>query len=440
MDGRKGSVVTRMIRIAQISHADGRGGAAIAAYRLHKTIARHGVESRMLVLRSYTEDPSVTAIGNGFAAKAVKLATTGIEKAALSLWPGPRSTVWSPGLLGQPGVHRHPIVTSADVLSLYWVAGGFLSVRGIGRLLGLNKPIVWRLSDLWPFTGGCHYPGDCRGYQGSCGKCPQLGSRFSWDLSRAGLHARCRTWDTSRLTIVAPSRWIAACARSSPIIGDCRIDVVPTGVDIEEYRVIPKAEARRRLGLPADRHLILFGAMSSTSDPRKGFPYFKDAVKCLRRDYAPEHLDLVVFGSNGTPAHDLPFRCHLRGQLWDDSSKALHYAACDVFVAPSTEENLPNTVLESMACGTPTVAFAVGGLPEVIDHQESGYLARPLDAEDLAEGVRVILGDPHRYDAICRAARRKIATEHDNEIAAARYVSLYRELIAGRAENQGSKS
>ena len=312
-----------------------------------------------------------------------------------------------------------------DLLHLHWLGAGFLRVETLGRF---DKPLIWTLHDSWAFTGGCHVPYDCTRYRHNCGECPILGSRRSNDLSRWTWKRKARAWRNLNLTVVAPSRWLADCARESSLFRNVRVEVIPNGLDIDAFRPADREQSRASLGLPQDRKIILFGAVHGSSDPNKGFQLLTQALQLLAADRSDAMA--VVFGSDDFPElPDLPMPLVSLGTIHDDSVLAALYSAADVFVLPSMLENLPNTVLEAMACGTPCVAFRQGGVPDLIDHQECGYLAQPYDTGELARGIAWVLEDRRRHAELARRARQKVVADFDLHGVAARYRALYHELL-----------
>jgi glycosyltransferase involved in cell wall biosynthesis len=240
------------------------------------------------------------------------------------------------------------------------------------------------------------------------------------------------------LTIVTPSRWLADCARKSSLFHDLRIEVIPNGLDSQRYKPVEQKLARDLLNLPQDKQLILFGAMKATSDRRKGFHLLLPALQKLSQIQGQDRIELVVFGaSEPREPPDFGFKVNYLGRLNDDISLALVYAAADVFVVPSLEDNLPNTVMESLACGTPCVAFKIGGMPDMIEHGQNGYLAQPYEIEDLAKGIAWVLEDRERYGKLCDRDRQKVEQEFTLELQAHRYLSLYQELIEERTDKIG---
>ena len=345
----------------------------------------------------------------------------------LPLYPYPKrerspySVQWLPDNLAAQVAQINP-----DVIHLHWINGGYLKIETIARF---KKPIIWTLHDMWAFTGGCHITKDCMNYTNSCGTCPQLHSNKEKDLSRWIWQRKARAWQNLNLTIVTPSHWLAKCAASSSLLKNVRIEVIPNGLDTQQYKPIEKSVARSILSLPEDKQLILFGAMSATSDPNKGFNFLQSALQNLSQSGWGEQVELVVFGSS-QPKNptELGLKSHYLGRLNDDISLSLVYAAADVFIAPSVQDNLPNTVMESLACGTPCVAFDIGGMPDMIEHQQNGYLAKPFDIDDLARGITWVLEDEERLQKLGSNGREKIEQNFSLEIQAYNYLSVYKDI------------
>lgn len=415
--------------VLHLCHNDRRGGGSLAAYRLHRALLEAGGRSRMLVLRRFQDDPTVASILPQAAQRTGDHAARIADRLPLrSYGRRDRSVIWSPGWFGLAGT-RHAWLREADVLSLYWINGGFLSIAAIGRLLRMGKPVVWRLSDMWPLTGGCHHAQHCRRYEMRCGRCPQLGSARAADLSARQLRAKTR-WPTRNLVVVSPSLWLASLARQSAVLRGSRIEHIPTGIDLEVFQPRPRGEARAWLGLPHDRTLILFGGNQATVNPRKGLGHLLDALRRLGAAGNAGKLELVLFGSSRPLTQPCPVPVRDLGVLHDEARKAALFAACDLFAAPSLEENLPNTVIEAMACGTPTVAFDVGGTAELVEPHRTGYLARAEDAADLGHGIEAMLGLAHTDPELVARLRRRAVQRHDARAIAARYLELYVELHA----------
>jgi glycosyltransferase involved in cell wall biosynthesis len=319
---------------------------------------------------------------------------------------------------------------NASIINLHWVGWEYVRIEDIKKL---KTPLVWTLQDMWPFTGGCHYSQKCDRYTDSCGACPQLKSHQESDLSGWVWQRKAKAWLNLNLTIVAPSKWMAECANASSLFKDLRVEVIPFCLDTEQYQPIPQQEARQLLNLPQDKQLVLFGAINATEDTRKGFHLLIPALQNLSQSAWKEKIELVVFGSSSPEKPiDLGFKTHYLGHLNDEIALANAYSAVDVMIVPSLQESFGQTASESLACGTPVVAFNATGLKDIVDHQENGYLAKPYEIEDLAKGIAWILENRDRHQKLSTHAREKAKREFALARQADLYSSLYTEITEQR--------
>jgi glycosyltransferase involved in cell wall biosynthesis len=321
-----------------------------------------------------------------------------------------------------------------DVVHLHWIADGFI---GIESLSALTTPIVWTNHDMWPFTGGCHYSGSCKRYEVACGNCPSLASTHEGDLSHWTHQRKMRNWSNLSLTVVSPSKWLAACAASSSLFSRVPIHVIPNCLDTKVFYPRDKDLARKALGLCPTGKIILFGAGRSTEDPRKGFPQLLGALRIFieSKGVGAQEIALVIYGADHVATGSdaiIPCRHHFLGSIANDQVMAQLYASADVFVAPSLQDNLPNTVMEALSCGTPVVAFRVGGIIDMVDHLQNGYLADVGDVTDLATGISYVLDDEERHARMQATARRKVINTFSEAIVAEAHYRLYSALVAKR--------
>lgn len=411
-------------------------GAARAAYRLNHSLQCIGIETQMLVQTKGSDDATVkgTTARSGLGKAATGLRLT-LDHLPLKLYPkreerGTYSLQWLPDQIAAQVAAVNP-----DIVSLQWICKGYMQIETLAKL---NKPLVWTLRDMWAFTGGCHYSDECDRYTQTCGSCPQLQSSTDWDLSRWVWQRKRKSWQHCNLTIVALSAWLGQCAAASSLFKNLRVEVIPNGLDLEKYRPIDPTTARQLLGLPLDKKLVLFGAVKATSDKRKGFHLLQSALQELSQSDWRDQIALVVFGASRPPnPPDFGLETHYLGMLNDDVSLALTYSAADLLVAPSIQENLANTVLEAIACGTPCVAFNIGGMPDLIEHQRNGYLAQPYQVNDLTQGIIWVLEQSDRYQKLAHRARQKAEQEFALEIQAQRYLTLFNEIL-GEGHNQNA--
>jgi glycosyltransferase involved in cell wall biosynthesis len=413
------------MNILHVNAYDISGGAARAAHRIHKGLQGIGVGSKMLVQTKSSDDKSVIDPGNKLKRGFALLRPT-FDSAFKKLSSGGSKTIFSPAWLPFSGILSQINSISPDIIHLHWICDGMLRIEELKRI---NKPIIWTLHDMWSFTGGCHYNDGCERFQQACGSCPQLNRSGKNDLSRSVLRRKKKAWSKLNITIVAPSTWLAECAKESSLFSGRRMEVIHNGLNLNLFKPINKTTARKIWNLPINKKLILFGGMSATGDLRKGFDLLYEGLKQLSAQWS-NGAELIVFGSSepeNPPDFGLPV--HYLGYLYDDVSLALLYAAADVMVTPSKQDNLPNTVVESLACGTSAVAFDVGGMPDIIEHKINGYLAKPFDTFDLAAGIDCVLSDEKRYRDLCIKAREKAVTCFDIEKIARQYAELYESII-----------
>ncbi|HBA87119.1 MAG TPA: glycosyl transferase [Geobacter sp.] len=401
------------------------GGAGRAAGRLHQALTGMDVDAHMLVHSNSGEaGPSIHGPA-GLIEKASVFLKPTLEALPLLLYPDRNRLIFSANFLPDRIATKASAI-APDVINLHWVNNGLLRIETLPKLAA---PLVWTLHDSWAFTGGCHIPLDCRRYTASCGRCPALGSNSEHDLSRWTWRRKAKAWRGVPITVVTPSHWLARCAKDSALFEELRIEVIPNGLDLNRIVAVDKKLARDAFGLADGKKYILFGAHDSTIDRNKGFQYLAAALKKLAEAGLGETCEVVVFGSD-TPHSppDLGLRTRYLGYFHDEQRLNQLYAAADLFVAPSMQENLPFTIMEAMASGTPCVAFDVGGIPELVDHKVNGFLAKPFQTESLAEGMAWVLkGEVDAY-TLSRACRDKVETEFDIKRCAEKYLKLYQEL------------
>lgn len=402
-----------------LSANDQGGGAGIAATRLHLGLREQGIASQMLVQRNMSGSPLIHRTESA-AGKVFGLIQPRLDRAPVK-WFGPAADLfhpqWVPALW-----QKKPTSLTPDLINLHWVCDGFLSIEAIGRI---DCPVVWTLHDMWPMTGGCHYTGDCEKYTSRCGSCPALDSHRDHDLSRWVWRRKQRAWHGKQFVIATPSRWLAECARRSSLFSNLRIEVIPNGIDLQRFKPIDKRLARQILNLPSDPLIVLFGAMSGSR--RKGAHHLRAALPLLTE--MGLNVELAVFGNRQQQQELASFKTHFLGHLSDEITLCLSYAAADVFVASSEQDNLPNTMTEAMACGTPCVAFDIGGMADIIDSGMNGYLARPFEAHDLARGIASVISDAPSRLAYAAKAREKAVHGFDIKTMATRYTQLFEDIL-----------
>lgn len=400
----------------------GSGGASIAAYRLHKGLNEIGVES--FFFNQVQNNLSKKVLGpSGRFGKVVGALRPYVDNIPLLLYPSRRQEMFSNGWIGSRYIDNY--LEERDLLHLHWISDGFVSIKNI---LQIKKPIVWTLHDMWAFTGGCHYSGDCKGYLTNCGNCRLLNSRLNYDLSKINLKKKKKIFSKVDISIVTPSAWLAGEVIQSEIIDESKVHVIPNGIDTKAFFPVEKKIAKKILNIDAEKKVILFGAENSTADKRKGFGYLQEALNLLAPSTKGKVVALV-FGKEVAECGIGVELVHI-GQLKDDISMRVVYSSADMFVAPSIQDNLPNTVVESLACGTPCVVFDVGGMKDMIDDKVNGRLISKIDARSLAEGINWLINiDDSEYAILSNNARNKVLRDYEISKVAQQYKRLYETVI-----------
>ncbi|MEQ9486132.1 glycosyltransferase family 4 protein [Coleofasciculus sp. F4-SAH-05] len=416
------------MKVLLLNTWDKQGGASRAAYSTHQAFQKADIDSTMLVLEKASDDPSVIGLQPAkYSQKIIKETRLYLDEIKLKPYysKNRKRELFSPAVSTE---NIAPIVKeiNPDIVNLHWICKGFLNPEILTKF---DKPIVWTLHDLWPFTGGCHFSEDCCRYQEQCGSCPHLGSTQENDLSRKLWWRKKRAWQPLPFTLVAVSHWLANCARESRLFRERRIEVIHNAIDTLQFKPIDRQIARHILNLPSRKKIILFGAINATGDQRKGFNYLEAAVQKIATSEFNENAELVVFGaSHSSKEAHLGMKATYLGMLHDNITLSLVYSAADVMIVPSTQEAFGQTAAESLACGTPVVCFDTTGLKEVVDHQDNGYRAQCYSVDDLVNGIQWVLGDEERWHRLSQRARAKIEQEFSLEKQAQAYLELYQQI------------
>ena len=400
------------MRILHVSTLDW-GGAAHAAMRLHKGLLKQGVDSRFLSL--YKNNPDIPQSFGYYDSTF----PTNWQRKAMDIGERAYNKINSLKLRGRPShfevftlsnqfssLLRNPHYQAADIVNLHWV-GRFMDYPGFFR--HNTKPVVWTLHDMEPFTGGNHYEVEFpfSGYQ---------------DLIDRQERTKVAAMRNQRITVVGPSRWLAGRSQESRVLGHFPHLNIPYGMDTSVFGEIDPLQAKAAFGIPTDKPAFLFVAEVITNR-RKGFHLLKEALELL----AGTDIALCAVGKADDSLKAIPNFYHL-GVIKDERQMAMAYAAADAFVIPSVEDNLPNTVLESLCVGTPVIGFPIGGVPDMVRHGENGLLASEVSAQALASSIRDFLAQQQLFDrhAILLDAHRR----YDESVQASRYLELYQSLLA----------
>jgi glycosyltransferase involved in cell wall biosynthesis len=415
------------VRVLIVNTSERTGGAAVAANRLMMALNNNGVKAKMLVRDK--ESDSLTVVG--------------LPKSPMLNWHflWERLVIFFHCRFSRKHLFEIDLANSgsditklrefqeADVIHLHWINQGMLSLSGIRKILKSGKPVVWTMHDIWPATAICHLTLNCRNFTTHCHNCRLLpGKGSSSDLSTSVWRKKEKMLEDSSIYFVTCSHWLEQEAKASALLRGQKIVSIPNPIDTHIYRSGDKQTARKNLGLPEDKRLILFVSQRVTNK-NKGMDYLIDACRQM------EDYELVILGGHAEEVVDqLPLKAHPLGYVNDERRIVEIYQAVDVFVLPSLSENLPNTIMEAMACGVPCVGFKVGGIPEEIDHKRNGYVAEYRDSDDLARGIRWILSEAD-YNQLSQEAVRKVAHSYSQQSVAISYLDVYHQAMAFKHYN-----
>ncbi len=388
--------------------------------RLHLALLAADVDSLMVVCKKETGLASVVGPSSKYA-KGINFIRPSLDQLPLVRYAAKPGQLFSPSML--PGIKLKKVLLDLkpDLIHFHWITGGMMRIE---ELKDLNIPMFWSLHDMWAFTGGCHYTGSCVKYKTNCHSCPVLDSKASPDISsRIQKRKRKAYGNNKNLTVIGLSKWITKAAGDSSIFSDSTIVNLPNPIDTNIFSPVNKGEARKLLGLPKNKKLLLFGAMSATQDRRKGWPELRDALDKISDSFT----ELVIFGSSADD-YKYPLPVKFMGTLHDDLTLKVLYSACDVMVVPSRQENLANTIMESMACGLPVVGFDIGGNSDMINHKVNGYLAEPYSSDDLAFGINWVI-EHDSFEELSLDARATVLKKFESHKIASQYLDLYQSVI-----------
>ena len=408
----------RPLSILHFSTADIIGGSARSAYRIHSGLRAAGHRSRMLVGIKASNDPDVDTIQGGSVSR---FADRIANKVSYTLG---FQYQFVPSSLTVP---YHAWVRDADIIQLYNIHGGYFSLPLIAKLTKI-KPVAWRLSDLWPMTGHCAYPSTCDRWRVGCGECPDLESypSINKDSTAYLFKKKEDVYRRSSLNIIAPSSWMEKCAKESPLLGRFPVTRIPNGLDTDDYRPIDRGEARYKLGIDPSKKVILFAAHILDHNVRKGADILLEAIKKIEN---PSRYLLMLVGEGGqTWIEKSNVDIQLMGFVSNHQKLADIYSAADVVAIPSAVENLPNVLIEALACGRAVIASDAGGMCDGVCHMETGYLAKLGDATDLAKGLQFVLNDEMVQQKMEKAALILFKEQFTSKIEITRVVDFYRKI------------
>ena len=427
--------------VDQISKSVG-GGAGVAADRLHRALRSNGVDSRFWCadppqlsdnLGGYYRLNWLTAgrpiwerawhqVRRKFRKRRIgaelRRATEG-RSPSLEVFTVPEQAMQTP---------YRPNLGMADVVHLHWISQ-LIDIPSFFLSLPNSIPIVWTLHDMNPFTGGCHYNHGCDAYLSSCQNCPQLAYGSGGDLAAKSFEIKLRALQDKHLHIVTPSQWLYREAKRSRLLRSVRsIRCIGYAIDTTVFAPMDRGKARAELGLPSDRCVVAFGA-ESVQNGRKGIRQLMEALAKIRP--ANKLVGLAIGGGDLADQQAVPIPIHRMGYVRDPQRQATAYAAADLFVLPSLEDNLPQMGIEALSCGTPVVAFDAGGIPDYVQHGVTGRLAPVGDVNALASQIQDLVIRQDQRNEFGRQGRKFVLEHYAEHVVAEAHRRFYASLLEG---------
>ncbi len=419
------------MKIALLNTDDSAGGAAIACIRLAETLIAKGHEVKMFTLNSNGKLSFVEPLVKSFWTKSIGKINFALERLYFLFFEKNKTIrfAFSPANFGFDITQSFDF-KDFDIIHIHWINFGFLSINDLEKLFSLKKPVVWTLHDMWAFTGGCHHSGACENFQNSCGNCESdLRNPSEKDISNSQLTRKKEIYENIPITVVGCSQWIAERAQKSSVFKNKMVVSIPNPLDLDVFK--PIKVDKQEFGFISDKKYILIAAMKVTVI-WKGFGFLKEALKLFSQkltELEKNNIEILVAGdANPVDFEDIPFNWNLLGRINTPEKMNQVYNLADVFVSSSIQENLPNTIMEAMAAGTPCVAFGVGGIPEMIEHKNTGYVAEPENSDDLADGIKFVFENKSN-NPFGINSRKKVIENYSNEVVAGEYLELYRNIL-----------
>lgn len=418
------------MRVLIVNTSENTGGAAVAANRLKEALNNNGIKAKMLVRDKESDDITVAQLNKSWHQKWDFLWERFVIYMRLHF---KRDNLFLIDIANAgTDITKTREFKEADVIHLSWINQGMLSLKGIRKILESHKPVVWTMHDLWPASSICHYTRNCRNYEKQCGNCPLLPDNGSSnDLSARIWRKKRKILERNSILFVTCSRWLADKAKKSGLLSGQKVISIPNPIDSRAFTKENREEARLYAGLPEGKKLTLFVSQRVT-DKRKGMDYFITAINKMVEAH-PEMKDncgIAILGGKAEELADkLPLPSYPLGYVSEEKKIASIYNSVDLFVLPSLEDNLPNTIMEAMACGVPCVGFNTGGIPEMIDHLKNGYVAEYKSSDDLARGIHWVLSEAD-HQSLSNEAMKKVNQCYSQYAVAMKYIEAYNQAMA----------
>jgi len=413
--------IKKPLKVIHLNYTDIYGGAGRAAFRIHCSLLNEKINSRIWANRIFSRDRNITGPKSKFE-KILAILKPMILILILKCFKPYKFSLSSISIFPSKWIKRIN-ESNADIVHLHWVQGEMISISDVSKI---KKPLVWTLHDMWAFCGAEHYANNFRwriGYKSQ-------NKNFydtSFDLNRWVWMRKKKNW-RNPFEIVTPSKWLCNCVKQSKLMSKWPVTSIPNPIDITKWQPLEKKYSRKKLNLPKNKLLILFGAMDGDEDARKGFDLLIKAFEYLEKNSKSYKLELVTFGNKKNLKLRKNFPIYFMNHIHDDHKLRMLYSAADAVVVPSRQDNLPNIAVEAQVCGTPVVAYNIGGLSEIVLHKKTGYLAAPFSIKDLANGIKWVLNSKNS-GKLKKQSQLYASKKFSDKLISKSYLKVYRKAV-----------
>ena len=407
-----------MLDILFISTYDSFGGAARATYRIFESLKTSEIRCKMYTAIKNTEDESIHQLVCLENTEKLKFVHHLLESIRIQRFK--RNRILESFGKASAGIIDEINSDSADIVHLHWICN-YLSVQDIGHI---RKPIVWTLHDMWPFSGSEHSTFDINTFVYQDSELDPLQNSPTIEL----FNEKVLAWDKQNFNIVAPSNWLAERARKSILFRSSAIHVIPFPIKTSFWRPKRKKELMKKFPFNPNKFQILFIGQNMINDPTKGWDLLLESLIKLNSEYSLG-FELVLAGHEGDCPQELPFNIISLGQIQDDQTLVQLYSSVHVLVIPSRAEAFSLVTCEAHSCGLPVVGYEIGGIPDIVIHQKTGWITEPFDTSDFADGIQWVLSNQERRSELSANSRRNVIEKFSEEVVSLKYLELY-ETIA----------
>lgn len=415
------------IRVVHVCWADDRGGAFIGSRRLHEAFTKDvKFDSRLLVLHKFTTTvPNVYQIKRSrYIRKLYTWLSAFLRRKIQSKNDSTRSFNLVP-----TGLHHQINEIKPDIVQLHWIGNDTLSIWEIKKI---NAPIVWKLPDMWAFSGCAHYtlPGFENWYSNK--KNIKAGLPYDSFCNFEAFMIRLKkiAFHRANISFVGPSSWITNLVQHSYLHSERRARHIINPIDTTIWKRQLSSKQREKFNLNQNDFIVITSSMNALSDPRKGYIYMEQILKKLKSKKTKRSIKLAVIGQEGQQFEINGVKCIPLGKSYDEAELASLYNVGDAYIFPSTMDNLANTLKEATCCGLPCVAFNIGGNSDMVVHGRNGYLIEPFDTDEFADRIVQLESMPEdEFSALSMITEQIAHKVHDQSIASNNYYEYYTNIL-----------